>query len=128
MRRPLCTKSLPGRSGATPPPVRLIGASPPPMRASSSNGCTHYFKSNRLLASQLARGDRLLTTWIAAQRAEAASRLGLRGETVRHLDTAERETGGGTVDDRYFGEWSEDSLEAYRGTCWLYLGAYEEAI
>src|SRR5262249_52521049 len=37
------------------------------------------------LAAQLARGDRLLMAWIAAQRAEAAARLGLRGKTVRHL-------------------------------------------
>src|SRR5690349_7722323 len=42
-------KSLPGSSGATPPPAPWTGASPPPTLASSSNAYTHHFTSNRLL-------------------------------------------------------------------------------
>jgi tetratricopeptide (TPR) repeat protein len=78
------------------------------------------------MSAQLARSDRELSAWVAAQRAEAAAMQQQIGETTRYLDIASDNTRA-NGDDRFYTAWSRPSLDAYRGACLIHMGQYEKA-
>jgi hypothetical protein len=86
----------------------------------------HYLS----MAAQSARSDRLLSGWIAAQRAESAAMEQRRGDVSRFLHQAEDFTSAlnTSTDDRFYTAWSTASLLAYQGTCYLHLQSYKEAV